>query len=166
MKTKIGIVACLFLFSFSANAQTTFKKVVSYSKGINDTRVMVLKSDNTMWWTANSKTWNAVPKKGLPETEILDLEVYLKTGYMSMESRLVCLLKDNSIWWYADGKSWEKIESKGLPAGKSISDVTVYVKNGGMSESTRMIVLLDDNSLWWFAPGKEWERLSNDVASK
>lgn len=165
MKKMLLLAASAGLFSFAAGAQP-IKKVLSYAKSVNDTRLLVLKSDNTLWWSANNKPWNTVDKKGLPATDILDLEVYQKSGFMSLETRLVCLLADNGIWWYADGKSWEKIETKGLPQGKKITDITVYMKNQGVGESMRLIALLDDNSLWWFAPNKDWEKVTSEVAAK
>lgn len=163
MKHKLYIAALASLIAASSQAQS-IKKVLSYAKGMNDTRLLVLKSDNSMWWSANNKAWNTVSKQGLPATDILDLEVYQKSGLMSLETRLVSLLSDNTIWWYADGKSWEKIEAKGLPVGKAIKDITVYMKNQGLGEGMRLVALLDDGSLWWFAPNKDWEKVNDEQA--
>lgn len=163
-RTSLASFALCFLFTLVMQAQgQETQKVISYSKTMGDSRIMVLRSDNTLWWYAPNKRWSAVPKIGLPDaTTILDIEVYQKPAMMGTETRLITLLSDNTIWWYAEGKPWELIESTGLPAGAKIKDITVFLKSTGFSNDARIVALMEDGALWWFAPKKEWQKVPLD----
>ncbi|WP_162915924.1 hypothetical protein [Paraflavitalea soli] len=162
-RTPVAIFVCCFLFMMisQTNGQET-KKVISYSKTMGDSRIMVLRSDNTLWWYAPKKSWTAVNKTGLPNIGIKDIEVYQKPAMMGTETRLIVLMDDNSIYWYAEGKDWELIESTGLPAGAKVKDITVFLKSTGFSNDARIVALMEDGSLWWFAPKKDWEKVPLD----
>lgn len=165
MKRSFLVVSLFSFFFISNNALTAqeigIKKTISYVKGMrdNDTRILSLMANNTIYWTDGEKNWEKVPLKSLPKEEILDLEVFLKASLMSMDSRLLVLLGDNSIWWYTDGKDWEKISTEGIPKMK-IKDISVYTKAGGsLVQSTRIIATLEDNSIYWFANSK-WNKFT------
>ncbi|HEX6334800.1 MAG TPA: hypothetical protein VFZ78_11275 [Flavisolibacter sp.] len=161
MKLQNLVLAIVLLCGLNANGQSV-KKIISYSKGTSETRVLTLLSDNTMWWSNTTKPWAEVTKKGLPAgTEILDIESYQKTGMVGTDTRLILLTGDGNIFWFAtESKGWEKIETTGLPKDRKIIDISVYVKfPGQMMEKMRLVALMADNSIWWFAPGSEWQQL-------
>jgi hypothetical protein len=162
--TYLTTLTLLFLFTASTrvSAQQT-KKVISYSKNLGDSRIMILRSDNTLWWYAPKKNWTAVPKTGLPDkATILDVEVYLKPVVTGSEIRLITLLSDNTLWWYVEGKNWELLECKGLPASARIKDITVYLKPTGFYNDPCIVALMEDGALWYFVPKKQWEKVPLD----
>lgn len=156
----LGTVA----YNCSFAQAVTIKKTVSYAKGLNnsDSRIATLLSNNTIWWSAIDKEWEQVPSEGMPKNEeIIDFEVYQKSGMMSLETRYMILTSKNSIWWYADKKDWEQIETTSLPKNKKIKDISVFNKGtGSYVQGVRIIAVLDDNSIWWYAASSGWQTLA------
>src|SRR6266478_6134822 len=115
---KITVIALLLFASFVSNSQT-IDDVQAYYK-LGGTRFLSLLSDHSLWWYSESTNWQKVSMKGLPESPVKFLDVYLKMSVGSADTRLVAVLQDNSIWWYADGASWEKVSTSGLPSTSPI----------------------------------------------
>lgn len=164
MKKAYLLSFLLVLFFQKTNLfaqEVSIKKTISFVKGFSDadTRIIALLSNNTIVWTTGEKNWEKVSLTGLPNLEINDLEVFVKSNMMSVDTRLLVLLNDNTIWWHADEKPWEKVKSDGLP-NLTIKDISVYTKIGGtILNSTRIIATLQDNSIYWYANGK-WQKMT------